>query len=193
MASSLAHLRRYALLMVSLCIREASDTSKWPSGIVSAMEAEVRNLNFSLESCNRLKNTPIPLAYVIHLRSFLVLWLAVLPFVFAPEMHWFAIGVCMVIGYQLLGFEEIGIEIENPFGTTDVRCLRLTLVYMLHDKQTLLLASHLGLHLKTCTLFPQSVIHRYTLLSCLWDFVFEGGNIFSFAYLNTEVVWSATE
>lgn len=54
-------------------------------------------------------------------RSFLVLWLAALPFIFAPEMHWWAIGVCVVVGYQLLGFEEIGVEIESPFGTDDVR------------------------------------------------------------------------
>lgn len=55
-------------------------------------------------------------------RSFLVLWLAALPFIFAPEMHWWAVGVCVLIGYQLLGFEEIGVEIESPFGTDDVRC-----------------------------------------------------------------------
>ena len=30
--------------------------------------------------------------------------------------------MCVVVGYQLLGFEEIGVEIESPFGTDDVRC-----------------------------------------------------------------------
>ena len=127
---------RYALLMVSKCIREAAEGASLPSGIACVMDAEVRNLMAALGSCSRLKHTPIPLAYVIHLRSFLVLWLAALPFIFAPEMHWWAIGVCVVVGYQLLGFEEIGVEIESPFGTDDVRCLGLNLVYMLHDWQT---------------------------------------------------------
>lgn len=104
------------------------------------MDTEVRNLLSALGSCSRLKHTPIPLAYVIHLRSFLVLWLGALPFIFAPEMHWWAIGVCIVVGYQLLGFEEIGVEIESPFGTDDVRCLNLNVAHKIkamHARPTL--------------------------------------------------------
>ena len=36
------------------------------------MDAEIKTLLASLGSCSRLKHTPIPLAYVIHLRTFLV-------------------------------------------------------------------------------------------------------------------------
>lgn len=49
-------------------------------------------------------------------RSFLVLWLAAIPFVFVASLQWMTIGFCVIVGYALLGFESIGVEIESPFG-----------------------------------------------------------------------------
>ncbi len=46
----------------------------------------------------------------------MVLWLMMLPFAFLPAMGLWAILVCAVVAYQLLGFEDIGVEIESPFG-----------------------------------------------------------------------------
>ena len=49
-------------------------------------------------------------------RSFLVLWLAAIPFVFVASLQWLTIGFCVIVGYALLGFESFGVEIESPFG-----------------------------------------------------------------------------
>ena len=49
-------------------------------------------------------------------RSFLVLWLAAIPFVFVSSLQWLTIGFCVIVGYALLGFESFGVEIESPFG-----------------------------------------------------------------------------
>ena len=49
-------------------------------------------------------------------RSFLVLWLASIPFVFVSSLQWLTIGFCVIVGYALLGFESFGVEIESPFG-----------------------------------------------------------------------------
>jgi predicted membrane chloride channel (bestrophin family) len=46
----------------------------------------------------------------------MVLWLLGLPFAFVVTLGWWSIIVCTVVGYELLGFETIGVEIENPFG-----------------------------------------------------------------------------
>lgn len=56
------------MTMVSQCIWEASRSTSLPSGMASNMDQEVRALLTALGSCSRLKHTPIPLAYVIHLR-----------------------------------------------------------------------------------------------------------------------------
>ena len=61
-------LHRYALTMVTQCIWEASHSTSLPSGIAGNMDQEVRALLAALGSCSCLKHTPIPLAYVIHLR-----------------------------------------------------------------------------------------------------------------------------
>ena len=46
----------------------------------------------------------------------MVLWLLTLPFAFLPALGLWTIALCAVVGYQLLGFEDIGVEIEQPFG-----------------------------------------------------------------------------
>lgn len=45
-----------------------------------------------------------------------MLWLAAIPFVFVASLQWLTIGFCIIVGYALLGFESIGVELEHPFG-----------------------------------------------------------------------------
>jgi putative membrane protein len=40
----------------------------------------------------------------------------VLPFAFMPSMGLWSVLLSSVAGYQLLGLEDIGVEIESPFG-----------------------------------------------------------------------------
>ena len=54
--------------------------------------------------------------YTCVCRSFLVMWLAAIPFVFVASLQWLTIGFCIIVGYALLGFESFGVEIESPFG-----------------------------------------------------------------------------
>jgi hypothetical protein len=46
----------------------------------------------------------------------MALWLMLLPFAFLPTMGLWTIALCIIVGYQILGFEDIGVEIESPFG-----------------------------------------------------------------------------
>ena len=67
-------------------------------------------------SCERILNTPLPRAYSIHLKHLLLLYCFALPFQFVKELDWFTIPVVGIISFALLGIEDIGVEIENPFG-----------------------------------------------------------------------------
>ena len=67
--------------------------------------------------CERILKTPMPLAYAIHLKQLLLIYCLFLPFQTVRDLGWFAIPVVMVVSFTLLGIEEIGLEIENPFGT----------------------------------------------------------------------------
>ena len=58
-------------------------------------------------AARRVEDTPMPFAYISHLRSFLLLWLCVLPVVFMNDFGYYSILVCAVVAYALLGMEAI--------------------------------------------------------------------------------------
>lgn len=67
-------------------------------------------------ACWRLVRTPMPPAYLVHLRSFLLLWLAILPWAFSPTYKWWGVLLCAAIGWAVLGVEEAAVELESCFG-----------------------------------------------------------------------------
>ncbi|HEY9853935.1 MAG TPA: bestrophin family ion channel [Leptolyngbyaceae cyanobacterium] len=69
-----------------------------------------------LGGCERIIKTPIPLAYAIHLKQLLLLYCLSLPFQLVEHFNWFTGPIVALISFTLLGIEQIGIEIENPFG-----------------------------------------------------------------------------
>lgn len=69
-----------------------------------------------LGGCERILKTPIPLAYSIHLKQLLLLYCLTLPFQVVSELEWATVLIVGLISFAVFGIEEIGIEIENPFG-----------------------------------------------------------------------------
>lgn len=89
----------------------------FPERAVMAIDAHVRGLIDSIGVCERIQDTPMPFAYVVHLRRALMLFLLTLPFALVNPFGWMTVAYTGLIGYVLLGIDEIGVEIENPFGT----------------------------------------------------------------------------
>jgi ion channel-forming bestrophin family protein len=69
-----------------------------------------------LGGCERILKTPIPLAYSIHLKQLLLIYSLSLPFQLVAELDWWTTPVVTIISFAVFGIEEMGIEIENPFG-----------------------------------------------------------------------------
>lgn len=67
-------------------------------------------------SCERILTTPIPLSYTRHTSRFMVIWLSALPLGLYEACGWATIPLSMVITFLLLGIDEIGVQIEEPFG-----------------------------------------------------------------------------
>lgn len=70
----------------------------------------------SLGGCERILKTPMPLAYSIHLKQLLLLYCLALPFQMVASVGWATPLLVGLISFAVFGIEEIGIEIENPFG-----------------------------------------------------------------------------
>ena len=76
----------------------------------------VNDLVNVIGACERIQNTPIPLAYAIHLKQLLLIYCLSLPFQMVEQISWLTPFVVGLISFTLLGIEEIGIQIEDPFG-----------------------------------------------------------------------------
>ncbi|KAF6253563.1 Bestrophin, RFP-TM, chloride channel-domain-containing protein [Scenedesmus sp. NREL 46B-D3] len=61
------------------------------------MDESVRVLQESLGSCEKILTTPIPISEL-------------------QELGWLSVPISMVVSFLLFGIEEIGVQIEEPFG-----------------------------------------------------------------------------
>jgi len=80
------------------------------------MDTQVAALVDAAGACDRIHKTPLPFAYVSHLRTALILYCGTIPFALLREFGWGAVAVTTFVSFVLLGIEEIGVEIEDPFG-----------------------------------------------------------------------------
>lgn len=76
----------------------------------------VQRLIDSVGGCERIHNTPLPYAYMVHLRRALIVYLLTLPMALVRDFGWGTVPATLLIAYIMLGVEEIGVEIEDPFG-----------------------------------------------------------------------------
>ena len=80
------------------------------------LQTTVKSMMDSLGHCERILRTPLPLAYSIHLKQLLLIYCLLLPFQLVKDLGWGTGLFVSLISFTLLGIEEIGLEIENPFG-----------------------------------------------------------------------------
>ncbi|KAI8923731.1 Bestrophin, RFP-TM, chloride channel-domain-containing protein [Entophlyctis helioformis] len=81
-----------------------------------AINAAILALVDCLSNMERIKMTPIPKPYAVHLKQTLFLYILSLPFQLVGLMGWATIPVVFLAAFTLQGIEAIGGEIENPFG-----------------------------------------------------------------------------
>jgi len=122
-----------------LGVAEAEDirhSDHMPSAVVVRLSRELRaglsdftflqsdNLRVRLldwvGGCERIRKTPLPLAYAIEVRRFIFLFLVTLPFVLFHEMThdralWLAPLVMLLVAYPLIAIDKIGHELQEPF------------------------------------------------------------------------------
>ena len=87
------------------------DTSK-----LRVLDANVTALVQALGGCQRIRRTPVPFAYAQHIKIFVVLFCYTVPFAMADQLHGYTWVAAGVLAFALFGIDEIGVEIEDPFG-----------------------------------------------------------------------------
>lgn len=94
----------------------------------SRMDTAISTLTDLTGACERIFKSPVPLVYTRHTSRFLTVFLLCMPFGLWPAMsgtwnHWLTIPVTAVLSFFLLGIEEIGIQIEEPFSILPLEAL----------------------------------------------------------------------
>lgn len=112
-----AHVPLAVAQQISLALARHRSDGTFAERCIIYLDDMVRRLVDEIGECERIQNTPLPFAYVVHLRRALVLYLTTLPFVLVDPFGWLTTLCMLLISYVLLGIDEIGVEIENPFGT----------------------------------------------------------------------------
>ena len=83
----------------------------------SSMESALDDLDASTGGCERLLGSPIPPTYSRHLSRIMCLFLAILPLssVASGMPSLGSMIASAIVSYVLIGVDEIGMEVENPF------------------------------------------------------------------------------
>lgn len=93
----------------------------YKEGIISGDELRILNDEITAMTnvcgaCERIKNTPIPIAYSSFIKIFIILYSATLPIGYVFSMGYLVVLAVPFIFYVLITIELIGESIEEPFG-----------------------------------------------------------------------------
>ena len=101
---------------IAAFLEEQRDRGNLTQYQLSSMHHLLDVLVDCLGGCERILRTPMPFAYAIHLRQLLLLYCLILPFELVAKVGPWTALLVVIISFTLFGIEEIGEEIENPFG-----------------------------------------------------------------------------
>jgi len=85
------------------------------------MEYNITRLVDDLGACENIFATPIPLGYTKHTARFLFLWLLLLPLALQTQLGFGVVLAQQLLAFGLLGVEDIGIQIEEPFAVLPLK------------------------------------------------------------------------
>ncbi|MBA3922333.1 MAG: hypothetical protein H0X31_11790, partial [Nostocaceae cyanobacterium] len=84
---------------------------------LTALHKLVDDLVNILGGCERILKTPIPLIYTVRLKQMVLIYCLVMPLDIVDELTWWTGPIIAFASFILLSIEEIGSEIEEPFGS----------------------------------------------------------------------------
>ncbi len=100
-------------------LAKARDDGLISDYLLATLDQNVQLLIDYMGACERIHKTPLPFPYVVHLRRSLILYCYTLPFALVDSFGWRAVLATLFVAYTFFGIEEIGVEIEDPFGRDD--------------------------------------------------------------------------
>jgi putative membrane protein len=101
---------------LAMFLTHAKTKLEMDPAIFSMAHTNLGSLVDALSNLERIRRTPLPLAYTLHLTHMIWIDLVFLPFQLLKSYMWLTIPVSFLVAFCILGIEAISREIENPFG-----------------------------------------------------------------------------
>jgi len=86
------------------------------AAVMRAMELHIDELVGCTGGMERIRTTPLPVVYVSHHGTFLLVFLLLLPIVHCLHWSWGTLPVVGLVSFAMLGVEGAATECESPFG-----------------------------------------------------------------------------
>lgn len=119
MALDAQHTPLWIATRITTLINEARKKGYIDTIQMQSVDNNVQLLIDYIGGCERIVKTPLPFAYVVHLRRALILYTFTLPFALLRDLGWAMPVAVFIVAYIFFGIEEIGVQIEDPFGYDD--------------------------------------------------------------------------
>ncbi|WP_417398345.1 bestrophin family protein [Gimesia chilikensis] len=121
------HMPSFVALRIGELLREATERFDMDKFFYLQMDRERGLLLNHIGACERILTTPLPRIYSITIRRFILLFLIMLPIALVDQVDegWLVPVITMFVAYPLLTLDQIGVELENPFLSSNLSHLPL--------------------------------------------------------------------
>jgi putative membrane protein len=121
------HMPSFVALKLGDLLHEACERLEMDRFAFIQVDRERALLIDNIGACERILKTPLPRTYSIKIRRFIVMFLLMLPFALLHRLDddWLVPFITMLVAYPLLSLDQIGVELENPFSTSNLSHLPL--------------------------------------------------------------------
>ena len=125
--ASAEHMPSFVAVTLGDLLHEAREKLKMDGFAFIQVDQARAFLIDHIGGCERIAKTPLPRAYSINIRRFIVLFLLMLPFslLHLLDSDWLVPVITMMVAYPLLSLDQIGVELENPFSASNLSHLPL--------------------------------------------------------------------
>lgn len=102
--------------LIEAFIKRGHDRGWFHAPQASQLTVQLNTLVEAYGRMETIRNTPYPVAIMIHQRQVLALFGTVLPLVIGVSSMWWSVPIVSLVMFTLYGIEAIASQLENPFG-----------------------------------------------------------------------------
>jgi putative membrane protein len=110
------HMPLYVLEVLAESVQLALKDGKIATPLGCMMEKNHERMSELCGACERILKTPFPWSYLVHLRTMIMIVMCLLPLVIGEDYGYYTIPAVFIAAYGVFGIEQIGVQVENPFG-----------------------------------------------------------------------------